>query len=266
MKKVIAGICAVVLMAPAAMALTDITVWDMYANTYFDGGPSGQPFEDQEVEAGAQANQTWDYEAFVLADDGSLGIIAGFDMKSGVAGLSGQYTTYQGDIFVRVGSPVDAYGVGVVGDPVAYDYVIHFPDTSFPWAVGEDTVPYEVYNFGEVIDIPTGDAAIVGGGALLEDWLWRVGRQQVEPFASGSADYADNLGDSFFGNAYAGGYHDYLSGIDLSWLDGQCVEFYTTMGCGNDILRGKVTDGGMSILLLGLSLLGIGGMRRRQAS
>lgn len=270
----------------------DITIVDQLAGgANFNGGPSGQGNEDNATEPGTIANQRWDYEAMFLTGN-KLGVVAGFDMKSGKADT---YVTPQGDIFLRVGSQVDAKFINNANDPVAFDYVIHFPQVPPPpgepfsgsdyWTSG--SIQYQVYGKAQVNLVPTGNAGITGGNALLSDWLWQSSPKTGETPIYSTADagvpmalYADDqtaaqvaaatgiaglLGDASKNS------HDILSGILLDWgklgISGADVYFYTTMGCGNDLLEGKVyvPDGGLTVTLLGLGLAGLGFVARRRS-
>lgn len=265
----------------------NITIEDQYAGgAGFSGGPVGQGKEDNATEPGTIANQNWDYEAMFL-NGNKLGIVAGFDMKSGKAD---SYITPQGDIFIRIGSQVDAKFVSGNPDPVAFDYVIHFPQVPPPpgnpfsgsdyWTSG--SIQYAVYGKNQVDLIPTGDSGISGGGALLKDWLWQASPKAGASPIYSTADvgvpmglYADNQTDAqvlaALGISLWGDSHDILSGILLDWnklgVSGKYVYFYTTMGCGNDLLEGKtyVPDGGMTVTLLGLGLVGLSFAARRRS-
>ena len=240
----------------------------------------GLTAEDQEVAGNALANQSWDYEAFTQTGK-KLGIVAGFDMKSGQAfgsvdanGVGGGtiFTTPQGDIFLKVNAEVDARDTGSSPNPDTdgfdFDYVIKF--NSIASGVGQ--VSYSVYTKANVNAVPeTSGSEISSGGALLTGYLYRVTPTGAALY-SGSADYADNL-SSVAAGGYKGTYHDVISGINidealLGLSSGDYLYTYTTMGCGNDILAGKysaVPDGGMTLSLLGVGLVGIGALRRRCA-
>lgn len=259
----------------------NITIADQLAGGKgFGGGPTGQGAEDNATELGTIAKQAWDYEAFFLHGN-KLGIVAGFDMKSGKVDT---FVAPQGDIFIRVGSQVDAKYVSGIPDSVAFDYVIHFPQVPPPpgepfdgtdyWTSG--SIQYAVYGAAQVDLIATGDPGITGAPPLLKDWLWQASPKsgQTPLYSAADALYTDNLTDAqvaaALGFSLLGGSHDILNGILLDWgklgISGQDVYFYTTMGCGNDLLEGKiyVPDGGMTLTMLGLGLVGLSfGARRR---
>ncbi len=253
-----------------------------YNGTLVGVGTAG---EDQEVSAGAVANQSWDYEAFTLTGS-SLGIIAGFDMRTGIGQINGfgsvsavgvgtgGYHTDQGDIFINVGTRVDARdGTSSPfpdGDGFDFDYVIKF--NSISEAV--NGVSYSVYSAAQVTPIPeTSSSEINPGAALLTGYLYKVTPNTgVSALYSGTAGYLADQTSAQVGG-YVGTYHDVMSGINLDYsklpllLPNSDVFLYTTMGCGNDIMEGKFTvpDGGMTLALLGVGFLGVGALRRRSA-
>lgn len=259
--------------------------------TISDGIPDSAPFgpggqvapsgflEDQTVESGATADQTWDLEAFVAPGGGLLNVVAGFDMKSGSA--SGGNTSPMGDIFIKVGAgtinPTSLTSAG-------YTYVVHFtsftelsptkaiiPGTTVGTGIGN--VTYSIYAASAVGVINTGTIHITPGGALFSNLAWQANVTGATPVKTGTADYVDNVGDAASGG-YAGGNHDIISGINLNGLgilSTDSVSAWTTMGCGNDgIIGGTVgvtlfglPDGGATAVLLGAGLVGLGMVRRR---
>ncbi len=283
------GVLWITLNSIAAIPLLalNITIPDQFpGGKGFGGGPTGQGLEDNATEPGTVASQEWDYEAFFLQGN-KLGIIAGFDMKSGVAG---SYQAPQGDIFIRVGSMVDAKFVSGAPDAVAYDYVIHFPQVPPPpgkpfadtdyWTSG--FIQYAVYRAADVTLIPTGNGGIENGLPLLKDWLWQAepisGRTPIYSTADTGVPmglYYDNKTSTEVASltgvsGLLGATHDVLAGIVLDWgklsISGSDVYFYTTMGCGNDLLEGKtyVPDGGLTVAMLGLGLASLGVVSRRR--
>jgi hypothetical protein len=65
------------------------------------------------------------------------------------------------------------------------------------------------------------------------------------------------------------GTHYSLANIDLSGIlaaaNGQPVYLHATMQCGNDVMWGKVSDGGLTVALLGLGMAGLGLLARRHS-
>lgn len=235
---ILAALCALALVVPQAYAV-NITVPDGIADSVWDGGPFGVGKEVNEVEKGAIANKTWDLQAFIV-ENGYLSLEATFDMVTGY-GVYDDGTTAgpapMGDIFVRIGKPVDQ----IAG---LFDYVI-----DIDWK----TFDYVVTGSGTKI-LLTGDTIVPTGGALNSKWLWRAADDQtIDVTYRGSAKYFD--GDV---NVLSGIY------LDPQYISGD-VHFYATQWCGNDVIRGNmaVPDGGAMLMLLGISLAGIGGLRRR---
>lgn len=285
------GCGGVAALASTVVFAGNITIEDQYAGSKgFSGGPLGQGNEDNSTEPGSYSSQAWDYEAMIAdATSGQwqVGVIAGFDMKSGVAPANSiTYTAPQGDIFIRVNNVVDAHTVGSSSDPIDFDYVIHFPAVPPPpgkpygtagyWTAGTDTISYEVYSASQVNVLPTGSGGIEPPTSLLSGWLWQADPLSGQtPLYSGFADYADNLNDagvsSATGVSVVGGNHDVLSGllIDRSKLtlltDSSSLYFFTTMGCGNDLLEGKlnVPDSGATLALLGIGIGSLALVNRR---
>jgi len=248
---------ALALTSGIAAQATDITIYDERTGDNWGVAGTANPNakEDQENEAGAITGQGWDLEAFTV-NNGKLGIISGFDMKSGI-GPGSSDVFGMGDIWVRIGNMVDP---GTAVDPVggqAWDYVIDITS----WGVGANAVAYNVYSSANAGVSPTANPS-----ALITGLLWQA-IPTGPALASGTADYADNIASI---TGYNGTGHDVLSGIDLSWLsslaNGQDVYFFTTMRCGNDLLHGKtaVPDNGWTAMLMGAGLLGIGVFRRSQ--
>lgn len=248
------------------------------AGAFVNNGGTIKNSEDQEVAAFAIANQTWDLEAFTLLGN-KLSVVAGFDMKSGqahgsvtAAGVTGGtlYTTPMGDIFLNVGSPVDARTTtsspNPDGDGFDFDYVIKFT------SITAGGVSYDVYKASDVTASPnTGPFQINPPSALLNGYLYKATPNGgASPLYSGSATYSDNVSSAASGG-YLGTYHDIIGGISIDptklAINAQTVYVYTTVGCGNDIMEGKfrIPDGGLSLALFGMGLIGLGGMRRRNA-
>lgn len=243
--------------AQCAWALPlDITIQDPFIGVSWGGGVT---VEDNETEPNTQQGQRWDLEAFIRSG-GKLGIISGFDMKSG--GVADGLANYpMGDIWVNLGSKV-----GSGPNPpnlLDWDYVIHFTS----WGAGVGAVNYRVYSLAQVAAI-----ALTGGASAAHpNFLWQATAFSAGPIAAGAADYVDNVNNAATVTTaaplgYAGGTHDILSGIDLAWLPvNRDAYFYTTMQCGNDMLEGHVgiPDGGLTLVLLGLGLVGVALAGRR---
>lgn len=245
---------------PTTFAL-DITIADPHRDkvigTNLKTGPSLP--ENGRVEWNAVANQTWDLESFTLSGT-KLTMTGGFNYLTGMGLIgSGYYKAPMGDIFVYIGKepysipdgPEDHDGPWVGAG--SWDYVIAFErDTGIgpnylnikESSPGSGKVNYGIFNSG-------GYATTSGSLALNSGLPWRwtgTGTFGLQ------ADYA-SFNDSE-------GAHYSLAKIDLSSIlaaaNGQPVYFHTTMQCGNDVMWGRVPDGGFTVALLGMGLLGLG--------
>lgn len=263
---VVASLLGALAASPIANAANvDITIQDPYNGTSFGGGITT---EDNEVEPGATADQTWDLEGFFLNSNNKLGIVAGFDMRTGEAsgtGAVGGVEFEMGDIFVRIGSAVNP--TSTTSD--ASDYVIRFTysngrDTTSASSAGTLNLSYSVYKTPTGITLSQGEAG--GPGSINPSKKWYANGGTF--VTSGTATYSDNVAVPTGLPAYAGTTHDVLGDIDLSWITaakGTQVYLYTTMQCGNDVLTGKFTtvpDGGWTLALLGIGLAGISAVSR----
>jgi hypothetical protein len=241
----------------------DVTINDPIDNARFS--PSTTT-EDNETEIGTVSNQTWDLERFTFEGASrTLNLIAGFDMRSGQGYYNnGNRTPYpypMGDIFIRLGAPVfSGYNAG--SDTMinaGWDYVIHFTS----WPSGDGNVAYAVYA-NPATTVLTGTVpgsahpgiyhAWQSGGTLIGSWAgtYNDGATVAELNAAGGAGLQ---GDE---NSLTTDEHDILS-VGLEWLGSETFYLHATMECGNDVIHGRVPvpDGGMTLVLLGLSFVGM---------
>lgn len=260
----IGGWVLVSLISQGVLAL-DITIADPHRDkeigTNLKSGP-GLP-ENGRVEWNAVANQTWDLESFTLTGS-RLAMTGGFNYLTGFGQIgSGFYKAPMGDIFVYIGKqPYSIPGGPEDNDGPwdgagAWDYVIAFErDTVLglnylnikETAAGSGKVNYGIFSSGPFTTTSGSLALNVG-----LPWRWTgTGTFDLQ------ADYT-----SF---TDLEGMHYRLSNIDLSSIlaaaKGQPVYLHTTMQCGNDVMWGKVSDGGMTIALLGLGMAGLGLLAR----
>lgn len=246
----------------------DITIADPHRDkeigTGLKTGP-GLP-ENARVEWNAVANQTWDLESFTLSGSW-LGMTGGFNYLTGVGQIgSGFYKAPMGDIFVYIGKvpytipegPEDNNGPWMGADQ--WDYVIAFErDTAIgpnnlnikETSPGSGRVNYGIFS--------SGPYATTGGGAPLNTGLpWRWTGSGTLSLQADYTSFSDSEG-----------MHYRLDNINLSGIlaaaNGQPVYFHTTMQCGNDVMWGKVqvSDGGLTVALLGLGMTGLGLLARR---
>lgn len=255
LKITVAVILAAVLAAGSASA-DNITISDLVSNTASWHGN----YEDNETEPGTVTAQKWDLEAFLL-EDAILSMIGGYDFKNGVEGVM------SGDIFIDIngdakyGPTNDNTGTGnttIVNNTFGYDYVF---DMDF------QTNTYNIYKLVEGISTTSIYYSI---NQESNPWKYVSGGELV---TSGGFSYTTGLTDAQTG--FSGGTHNVVSGLDLSFLEGD-AEFiaHFTMACGNDNLMGKgttpekkdpsgTTPEPATMLLLGSGLVGIAGLRRK---
>ena len=254
----------------SALGYTDITIQDNDANESAAGWYG--PQEDNEISPSSGPGQIWDLEKFVLADDGTLWLIGGYDFKDGF----GQWAP--GHLFVSTDGTVN-YGQTTVGQPGS--------------ATGAAaTVPNSLYDY-EFALVPDFDAGTYASYGLTDDELLAVFFGLNESSNPWKLDLAragqGSLGGSLlfldYGTAALTDLLNDLSGSGISFLDagGSDVRyavglqgFTTAVGggdfvvhysyeCGNDQIMGSVAvaDAGATLLLIGISLLGLEAMRRR---
>lgn len=249
--------CAVL---PGVLAL-DITIADPHRDKVIGSNVKTGPAlpENGRVEWNAFADQTWDLESFTLSGS-KLNMTGGFNYLTGMGLIGrGYYKAPMGDIFVYIGKepysipdgPEDHNGPWTGANN--WDYVIAFErDTSIgpnylnikETSPGSGKVNYGIFNSGPY---ETTSGSLVLNTGL--PWRWTgLGTFGLQ------ADYA-SFSDSE-------GAHYSLYNIDLSSLiaaaNGQPIYLHATMQCGNDVMWGRVPDGGLTLILMGLGLMGLG--------
>lgn len=260
------GAVVIASLATQGVLAIDITIADPHRDkvigTSLKTGP-GLP-ENGRVEWNAVANQTWDLESFTLSGT-RLGMTGGFNYLSGMGQVgSGFYKAPMGDIFVYIGKlpytipdgPEDHNGPWLGAS--SWDYVIAFErDTAIgpnylnikETSPGSGKVNYGIFS--------SGPYATTSGSAPLNSGLpWRW---------TGSGSYSSQGDYTSFSDGE--GMHYSLLNIDLSSLlavaNGQPIYLHATMQCGNDVMWGKVSEGGLTIALLGFGMATLGLMARR---
>jgi hypothetical protein len=252
------------LMTASAFGLAvgnNITVWDQHG-----GGGIGPGGEDEEQDAGS-TRAKWDIEGFFL-NDWTLSLVATYDLKNGQSYSGGHI--YTGDIFIDVdgnfikpGNPDPMPNHNGAWD---YDYVL-----DIDWAAGS----YEIYDLN-----PTVGPAPISETVPLHFYhdfanpvrLANAGDLTAVSGAGGTLGYFTGVTDTMVGGLL-GGAHNVaqfdLSGISAALQDASGkvasgTHFHATMDCGNDTTNGQVPDGGATIALLGIALMGMGTLARKR--
>lgn len=250
---------------PTAFAL-DITIADPHRDKVIGSNLKTGPDlpENGRVEWNAVANQTWDLESFTLTGS-MLTMTGGFNYLTGMGLIgTGYYKAPMGDIFVYIGKPPYSISDGPEDNDgpwlgaVNWDYVIAFErDMSISpnylnikeSSPGSGKVNYGIFGPGPY-------QTTSGSLALNTGLPWRWSGTGTFDFQADYYSFTDSEGA-----------HYSLANIDLSSIitaaNGQPIYLHTTMQCGNDVMWGKVPDGGMTAILLGLGLLGLGLVSRR---
>ena len=247
----------------------NITTQEIHNDKPFSGGNAGLATdENNNVEYNALSNQTWDLEKFELSGS-ALSLTGGFNYLTGKgSGASMNYA--MGDIYVYFGSQPYTGAANQKNDPWVgkddWSYVIHFdrPTTGDPniieTALGSGLVSYDIVkptDSGWTKKYTSGPAILIAG----LPWYLSEG---VGALTSGGG--TASLGDFLDGE----GTHFTLGDIDISDIladaGDQSVYFHSTMRCGNDVIWGKVPDGGMTVVLMGIALAGVGLVQRTKKS
>ncbi len=235
---------------------TNITIPDQ--NTSGTGWYGNHEDNETESHPDTLRAQDWDLEGMFLGGS-RLTLVGGFDFKNGVT--YNHYNYRSGDIFIDVngdaqyGYPVNG-GSGLGGTTsnlFGYDYVLDLDFASMTYNV-----------------IKLDSSALLARGldvAGSNPWRYVSGGDALAGFQGVSFDYYSGLTNADVGfQGYNGDNGHYAISVDTSFLGSGDFVFHNTVECGNDNLMGAahVPDGGSTVTLLGLSLVGVVALRRRR--
>ena len=222
--------------------------------------PHGPGDEDNEVDYWATQGQEWDLEGFFFdAATMTLTGVGGFDFENGYGGM------LAGDVFIDItGDAQIPADIPSTTSNFGYDYVL-----DFGWNDGTDALTYDIIAIADGVVLES--ATRVGSNPYRYD---SDGGQFVDTGIVLTADvsYFTGLGDDLDGNGTVDVYGDVYGGpgthnafqIDMSWLGDQGFTVHQTMECGNDGHNGHVPDGGVTLALLGMALVGLGAIARKK--
>ncbi len=260
----LAGLAA---LASSVAFATNITINDPFT----DSGSFTTPYtvkpgvpEAGRVEAGATANNSWDLASFELSG-GSLTMSGGFNFATGWGTGVGGNPFPIGDIFVYSGVPYS--GTSPFAGKDNWTHVIHFQrGTIAPGASSNPVINGSVINYQIIANgSQNGYIYTQNPQALITNLPWMVGdlpSTQTGPalwtpgvYASSGAAHTTTVNSTTFQNSIT---------VDVSSILTSDQYFSVTMRCGNDILWGRVPDGGFTLVLLSLGLGALAFVARRR--
>jgi len=252
---ILLGASASVMALP--VSITDITIYD--GDSSAPTGWEGQQ-EDNEVEPGMVANDSWDLEGFFkdTNNPNQIGIVASYDFYNTNLGLDGR----PGDIFIDIngdhilGNASNGSGPNGnqnVANSFGYDYVL-----DIDWSAN-------TYSLLQLSTSSIVQTALFGQNYGSSPWQYISGA--VGTLSSGSFTANSGLTNAQTGKTSGNGLHNAVYGFDLSALGNTTFTSHFTTACGNDNLLGSsgtsVVPVPAAVWLFG-SALGLMGLVRRR--
>lgn len=252
---------------------TNITIKDPFNDSgFFNNSTTGATQGDVEagyVESGAATGNVWDLASFSLTGS-KLTMTGGLNFDTGAVPHAA--TPFPvGDIFVFSGvpytgalsTPLPANATATDPNRHNWDYVIHFQRGLIGGYPVDETPIVSGMSFNyQILSKTTVDQhstyyTTQNPSGHIYDLPWMVGDVQSVNWQVGT--YVSGLGaESLFFNSMT---------VDISSILGLVDDPYVhlTLRCGNDVMWGRVPDGGFTLVLLSLGLGGLAlAVRRRK--
>lgn len=270
----IASCVALIAAGYANASIVNVTIPDEWTGT---NGWYSSPYEDNEVEPGTIANQTWDLEG-TFFDEQNLYLVGGWNFQgSGGYHLIDSYgylpdldTIRSGDIFVSTGSPkfgnesnaaTPSVSQSGLSDGINSHDVLHNNfGYDFVFVMDWLNLEYTLMGIDENSLLLSRDIAFTNNGPA-DPWRYHDGGQalgtgtfSIDTHTSATlaaAGFKNENGDNLIGDTVDAGWVDaYLASqhfvltLDLQGLfsyvtPGTTLTTHFTMECGNDNLMGQ---------------------------